>query len=113
MRKIKDLVNYYDLFYDLINNKEEIKSIDDVITLAGTVKRRLMLGAVEDGTGSLIHSFVSFWNEVDDEAGLAPEERDPIILTIDSPGGSLVDTSIYCQYRGCLFGRITYLFSWS
>lgn len=92
VRKLED----YDLD-DLLdclcgNVEDDITSFEDVINLEGSVNREIYIGQIFDGTGRTVEGMIRFWNKVDDKKGLAPEDRQPIKIYIDSPGGSLTDT---------------------
>lgn len=80
------------LINDLVENKGERKSFDNVIETAQTLDRNLYLGDIDENTGSIIDTAIRFWNKVDAENETPIEEREPIKLYIDSPGGSLLST---------------------
>ena len=80
------------LINDLVENKVERKSFDNVIETAQTLDRNLYLGDIDESTGSIIDTAIRFWNKVDTENGTPIEDREPIKLYIDSPGGSLLST---------------------
>lgn len=80
------------LINDLVENKGERKSFDNVIETAQTLDRNLYLGDIDENTGSIIDTAIRFWNKVDAENETPTEEREPIKLYIDSPGGSLLST---------------------
>lgn len=80
------------LINDLVENKGERKSFDNVIETAQTLDRNLYLGDIDENTGSIIDTAIRFWNKVDAENETPIEDREPIKLYIDSPGGSLLST---------------------
>ena len=80
------------LINDLVENKGERKSFDNVIETAQTLDRNLYLGDIDENTGSIIDTAIRFWNKVDAENETPIEEREPIKLYIDSTGGSLLST---------------------
>lgn len=80
------------LINDLVENKGERKSFDNVIETAQTLDRNLYLGDIDENTGSIIDTAIRFWNKVDAENETPIEEREPIKVYIDSPGGSLLST---------------------
>ena len=51
-----------------------------------------MLNDIDGDTGAGIENVIRFWNRIDDEAGIPIEDRKPIKLYIDSPGGDLSAT---------------------
>ena len=86
------IVPIKDLLYDLKNNKDEIKSYDDVLTYNACANRHLYLGDIDSEIGSMIESFIRFYNQEDDEANIPVEERTPIKIFINSGGGDLMAT---------------------
>lgn len=72
--------------------KNDLKTFDDVVALDSALNRELYLGSIEGGTGSNIEGYIRFWNKYDDDHNIPIEERKPIKLYIDSPGGYLADT---------------------
>ena len=80
------------LINELVENRGERKSFDNVIETAQTLDRNLYLGDIDENTGSIIDTAIRFWNKVDEENETPIEEREPIKLYIDSPGGSLLST---------------------
>ena len=80
------------LINELVENKGERKSFDNVIETAQTLDRNLYLGDIDENTGSIIDTAIRFWNKVDAENETPIEDREPIKLYIDSPGGSLLST---------------------
>lgn len=74
------------------NYKEVIKGFDDVISLSSCYKREILLGDIEPDVGEAIVSFIRFYNQMDDEAGIPVEERQPIKIFVDSNGGDLCAT---------------------
>ena len=86
-------MGYYNTFItDLIENKAERKGFDNVLETSQTLDRNLFLGEICDETGSMVDTAIRFWNKVDEEGNIPVEERQPIKLYIDSPGGSLLST---------------------
>ena len=71
-------------------NKHAYDTFDNVVTNMTYWRRELMLGAIEADTGDAIEAMIRFWNIMDDEENLPIEQRRPILLYIDSPGGDLV-----------------------
>ena len=74
------------------NYKEVIKGYDDIISLNSCYKREVLLGDIEPDVGEAIVSFIRFYNQMDDEAGIPIEERQPIKIFVDSNGGDLCAT---------------------
>ena len=71
------------------NVKEDIKTFDDIINIDSATNREITIGEIEDGIGDAVESYIRFWNRQD--WGKPIEERTPIKLMINSPGGYLTD----------------------
>lgn len=74
------------------NVKKDVKSFEDVINLDCSLNREVYLGSIESGIGSNIEGYIRFWNKYDNDHNIPVEEREPIKIYIDSPGGYLSDT---------------------
>lgn len=74
------------------NVKKDVKSFEDVINLDCSLNREVYLGSIESGIGSSIEGYIRFWNKYDNDHNIPVEEREPIKIYIDSPGGYLSDT---------------------
>lgn len=72
--------------------QEDEGSFARIIDRANDEDRNIFVGYIVDGTGTSIESTIRYWNRIDDEAGIPVENRKPIKIYIDSPGGSLTDT---------------------
>lgn len=81
-----------DLLNSLKDNKSEVKNYEDVISLNETWHRHLFLGEIDDAVGEAIESLIRFWNQIDDENKVTADERKPIYIFINSPGGDLSAT---------------------
>lgn len=112
-----------DLLNSLKDNKSEVKNYEDVISLNETWHRHLFLGEIDDSVGEAIESLIRFWNQIDDENKVTADERKPIYIFINSPGGDLsatftmIDaiamskTPVYTVNIGCAYsgGFLTFL----
>ena len=112
-----------DLLNSLKDNKSEVKNYEDVISLNETWHRHLFLGEIDDSVGEAIESLIRFWNQIDDENKVTTDERKPIYIFINSPGGELsatftmIDaitmskTPVYTVNIGCAYsgGFLTFL----
>lgn len=112
-----------DLLNSLKDNKSEVKNYEDVISLNETWHRHLFLGEIDDSVGEAIESLIRFWNQIDDENKATADERKPIYIFINSPGGELsatftmIDaitmskTPVYTVNIGCAYsgGFLTFL----
>ena len=85
---IKD-TNIDELFSSVINNKKKINTFDEAMTRLGYLERHLFLGEIDPDVGDTIESMIRIYNQWDDERNIPVEERVPIKLFIDSPGGDL------------------------
>lgn len=85
-----DIDDLADVLFD--NVVEDIKDFSDLINLDSATNRELFLGEICDGVGQTIEGYIRFWNKYDDEQNIPIEERKPIKIYVDSPGGSLTDT---------------------
>lgn len=74
------------------NIKKDIKNYEDLINLDGSLNREVYLSAISDGVGSTIEGYIRFFNKQDERNNVPVEKRKPILLYIDSIGGSLIDT---------------------
>lgn len=66
--------------------------VDNIINYNNAKHRKLFLNEIDDGVGTAIDAMIRFYNQVDDDANIPVEEREPIKIYIDSPGGNLSDT---------------------
>ena len=84
--KITSLIN------EVLNNSAWKKGFDAVLDLKANLDRELFIGEIDETTGDSVNSYIQFFNKQDEEDGLSIEERKPIKLFIDSPGGDLMAT---------------------
>lgn len=75
-----------------VNVKEDMKDFDDYLNLYDAVNREIFIGEIEGGVGISVNAYIRYWNEQDEKDHIPVEERKPIKLYIDSPGGSLSET---------------------
>lgn len=64
-------------------------TFEDLINYECALKREIFISGIVDGTGTMVDTLIRYWNRQDE--GIPVEERQPIKLYIDSPGGSLTD----------------------
>ena len=88
MKDLKDLIK------ELEENKEkELKSFDQLVEHYQSFNdRNIVIGEIGYEIAVAVDSIIRFWNKVDEEAGLAVEERKPIKIYLHSPGGFLTST---------------------
>lgn len=53
------------------------------------IKRRISIGKIEEDTGMAVCAYIRLFNDIDNEAELPAESRQPIEIHIDSIGGAL------------------------
>lgn len=84
----------HDLIKELENNKEkEVKSFDQLVEYYQCFNdRNLLIGPIDDEIAIAVDSVIRFWNKADEEANIPVEERKPIKLYLNSPGGYLTST---------------------
>ena len=71
------------------NKNESIKSFDNIVTLNANYNRHFLIGDVDPEVGEAIETYIRFFNQMDDEAVIPVDERQPIVIFIDSYGGDL------------------------
>jgi ATP-dependent Clp protease protease subunit len=71
------------------NYSKEIKTGEDAIGETAFMRRQILVGDIELDTGAAVEAVIRFWNQIDDENELAPDDREPIKIFIDSCGGDL------------------------
>lgn len=71
------------------NNTQVLKAFDAVVNLHANYNRHFLIGDIDPDVGESIEAYIRFFNKMDDENNLAPEDREPIIIFIDSCGGDL------------------------
>ena len=83
-----------DLVENLVENvkSDDNKTFEDIINLDGSLNREIYLSEIVDGVGSSVEGYIRFWNRYDDQHHFTGEDRLPIKIYIDSPGGNLTDT---------------------
>lgn len=83
-----------DLLKELIfSDNDKFSSFENVSDLYTTViKRQCFIGEITEDVGDVLQSYIQFFNYVDNEENIPIEERIPIHVYIDSPGGSLTGT---------------------
>lgn len=95
---MKDDLLKADFIDNLIDNlvenvkDDDNKTFEDIVNLDGSLNRELYLADIVSGTGMSIEGYIRFWNRYDEANNIPVEEREPIKIYIDSPGGNLTDT---------------------
>ena len=122
MAKCEDYeIDINDLAEALVDNvKEDIKTFDDLINLEAALNREIVIGEITSGLGSYVAAYIEYWNQKD--KNIPVDEREPIKLIIDSPGGFLTDsltiidaiklskTPVYGICTGCAYSGGFFIF---
>ena len=81
-----------DLLTGLIKADKDQYDFGDITDLSNALNRQLNVGEIDGNVGDAIDSYIRFFNRQDEQDGIPVEERVPIKIYIDSPGGDLVAT---------------------
>ena len=76
---------------DQIEKANQI-SFSNIVELACDMDRNIYIGLIINGIGKDVDQKIRFWNAYDEAQGVPVEEREPIKIYIDSPGGDLIET---------------------
>ena len=76
----------------LIESDKDQYDFNDIVDLDNALNRHLHIGEIDALVGDSVDSYIRFFNKQDDEDNIPIEERKPIKIFIDSPGGDLVAT---------------------
>lgn len=74
-----------------------ISNYEELIEKTSVAKRNIYLGAIDGDTGSIIETAIRFYNQIDNELNIPVDERTPIKLFIDSPGGCVESALTICD----------------
>lgn len=88
MRNIK----ITDLVKSLVESDKDQYDFGDITDLSNALNRQLNVGEIDGNVGDAIDSYIRFFNRQDEQDGIPVEERVPIKIYIDSPGGDLIAT---------------------
>ena len=81
-----------DLVKSLIESDKDQYDFGDITDLSNALNRQLNVGEIDGNVGDAIDSYIKFFNRQDEQDGIPVEERVPIKIYIDSPGGDLIAT---------------------
>ena len=76
---------------DQIEKANQI-SFSNIVDLTSSMDRNIYIGLILSGVGKEVDQIIRFWNAYDEERDIPVEEREPIKIYIDSPGGDLIET---------------------
>ena len=85
------------------NVEKDIKDFGDVINLHCDLNREIVIGDIFEGLGKSVDGLIRFWNKYDEEHNIPVEERKPILLMVDSGGGSLLETPVHAIVTGAAY----------
>lgn len=72
-----------------LENQKEIKNFSEGFSLYSHLNREFSIADIDAEVGEAIEAMIRFWNKVDEENGIKPENRKPIKIYINSGGGEL------------------------
>lgn len=71
---------------------KDVKDFNKILEIADTINRTIIIEEIDEESGVVAESLIRFWNRYDEENEVPIEERQPIKIYIDSPGGYLTST---------------------
>lgn len=83
MKKMRDTLEQY------WHEREEIKSLAEVLEITESKHRAILLGDIDEDAGEYVEQMIRFFNRIDDEDKISLDLRMPIKIYINSGGGSL------------------------
>ena len=86
------MLNKNALLDKLMESSKVCESFDSILENVNACDRQIYLGEITPDVGDAVDNGIRFWNAVDDENRTPIEDRKPIRIYIDSPGGSLTGT---------------------
>lgn len=87
-----DRVKINDLLKQLYDAKKEQYDFHDMVELNSCLTRKLIIREIDEFTGSSVGQYIQFYNELDEQNEIPVEERIPIKIYLDSPGGDMSST---------------------
>ena len=84
----KIVTNSLDKYYET----KEIKEFEDALYNGSVKDRMIIIEDIDEDTGITADNFIRFWNHYDNENNIPIEERQPIKIALNSPGGYLTST---------------------
>lgn len=76
---------------DLLKTKGA-KDFNKLLEIADTLNRTIIIEQIDEESGVVAESLIRFWNRYDSLKNIPIEERQPIKIYLDSPGGYLTST---------------------
>lgn len=90
MKKVMAKIKNSELIEKYLKQTENFNNFDDIVNASSALSRELYIGEIVSDLADAIDALIRFWNKLDDEEDIPVEEREPIKIYIDSPGGELV-----------------------
>ena len=90
MKKVMTKMKSSELIEKYLKQEENFHGFDDIVNISSALSRELYIGEIASDMADAINMLIRFWNRLDDEEDIPVEEREPIKMYIDSPGGELV-----------------------
>jgi ATP-dependent Clp protease protease subunit len=90
MKKVMTKMKSSEFIEKFLKQEENFHGFDDIVNISSALSRELYIGEIASDMADAINMLIRFWNRLDDEEGIPVEEREPIKMYIDSPGGELV-----------------------
>lgn len=102
--------------------EKECEDFTKLLEKSDGLERTITIGAIDEDTGVVVDELIRFWNRYDDEREIPVEEREPIKMYIDSPGGylssvftsvdaiSLSKTPVWTINVGCAYSGGFFIF---
>ena len=77
---------------DCLLSTDDIKDFNKVLEVSDALNRTIIVEDIDEESGVVAENLIRFWNRYDEENEIPGEERQPIKIYIDSPGGYLTST---------------------
>ena len=78
---------------DSVLKNAKVVEYNKAAELTDIIKSRsILIGDIDEDTGSIVDNFIRFWNIYDHEKNIPVEQRTPIKICVDSNGGDLLST---------------------
>lgn len=72
--------------------EEDIKDFNKLLEFSDALNRTIIIEEIDEESGVVAENLIRFWNSLDEENQTPIEERKPIKIYINSPGGYLNST---------------------
>ena len=90
MKKVITKTKNNEFIEKYLKQEENFHGFDDIVNTSSALSRELYIGEIAGDMADAINMIIRFWNKLDEEEGIPVEEREPIKMYIDSPGGDLI-----------------------